>query len=77
MELSCVFLVCQIPGCKHYGKVAYAELDKFRQHLAINHDRKDLYQFAYDKGIIEDPTHYHNASYVIQQIAEFSRVEKK
>ena len=74
--MSSVLVVCRISGCKQFGKVKYTELHRFRRHLALDHDRKDLYQFAYDYGIIEDPSHYHNTSYVLQQVAEFSRVEK-
>jgi len=74
--LSNVFVICQIEGCKLFNKVEYIELDRFRRHLARDHDRYDLYQLAYDKGIIQDPIRYHNPSYVIQQIAELSRVER-
>ena len=74
--MSSVRVVCQIPGCKHFGKIEYTELDRFRRHLALEHDRYDLYQFAYDKGIIQDPIRYQSISYVIQQVAEISRVAK-
>jgi len=75
--LSGVFVCCRIEGCTHYNKPQYAELARFRRHLAQDHDRYALFQFAFDNGIIEDPIRYQNASYVIQQVAEFSRVEKK
>ena len=73
--MSNVFVICQIEGCKFFNKVEYIELDRFRRHLACDHDRYDLYQLAYDKGIIQDPIRYHNPSFVIQQIAEISRVK--
>jgi len=52
------------------------ELDRFRRHLAQDHDRYDLFQLAFDEGIIDDPIRCHNHSFVIQQIAEISRVER-
>jgi len=48
----------------------------FERHLARDHDRNELFQFAFQKGIIEDPIRFHNLSYVIQQIAELSRVKR-
>ena len=72
-----MFVRCLFPDCPHHEKPEYVELDKFRRHLAQDHDRYALYQLAFDNGIIDDPIRYHNASYVIQQVAEFSRVEKK
>jgi len=74
--LSNVFVKCPFEDCPHYDKPEYIELDRFRRHLARDHDRYDLYQFAYDKGIIQDPIRYHNPSYVIQRVAEISRVKR-
>ena len=58
--------VCPIEDCKHFNKVEYSARD---------HDRNDLYKFAFQKGIIDDPIKYHNPSYIIQQIAEISKVK--
>ena len=73
---SC-FFECKIEDCKHFGKVQYVEYSLFKKHLARDHDRYEIYQLAYQKGIINDPIRYHNSSYVIQQIAEISRVSSK
>lgn len=62
---------------KCFGKVIHAEYSMFKRHLVYDHDRSDIYQFAYRKGIIQDPIRYHNLSYVIQQIAEISRVKRE
>ncbi len=69
-----VFVSCPFEDCKHFGKVEYMELARFRRHLAQDHDRNDLFRLAYKKGIIDDPIRFHNHSYVIQKIAEFSIV---
>ena len=74
--MSGVFVCCRIRGCTLYGKKQYMELDRFRRHLAQDHDRYDLFQLAFDEGIIDDPIRCHNHSYVIQQIAEISRVAR-
>ena len=75
--MSGVFVKCPFEGCPYHEKPEYTELARFRRHLAQDHDRYALFQFAFDNGIIEDPIRYQNANYVIQQVAEFSRVEKK
>ena len=68
---------CPFEDCKHFRKVQYVEYSLFKKHLARDHDRYEIYQLAYQKGIINDPIRYHNSSYVIQQIAEISRVSSK
>jgi len=68
-------VICPFEDCKHFGKIEYVELKRFRYHLARDHDRADLVQFAFEKGMIQDPTKYHNHSYIIQKIAEFSKVD--
>lgn len=75
--MSNVHVICPFEDCLHHKKIQYTELDKFRRHLARDHDRYDLYQFAFDKGIIQDPIRFHNPSYVIQKIADFSRVKRE
>lgn len=72
--MSAAAVVCPFEDCKHFGKIEYVELKRFRRHLAQDHDRNDLLQFAFQKGIIQDPTKYHNDSYIIQKIAEISKV---
>ena len=73
--MSATAVVCPFEDCKHFGKIEYVELSRFRCHLAQDHDRNDLLQFAFQKGIIQDTTKYHNHSYVIQKIAEISKVK--
>lgn len=72
--MSNVRVICPFEDCSHHSKPEYTELDNFRRHLAQDHDRNDLFQLAYKKGIIDDPIRFHNHSYVIQKIAEFSIV---
>ncbi len=72
--MSTEAVICPFEDCKHFGKVEYVELKRFRYHLARDHDRVDLVQFAFEKGIIQDPTKYHNHSYIIKKIAELSKV---
>jgi len=68
-------VICPFEDCKHFGKIEYVELKRFRYHLARDHDRANLVQFAFEKGIIQDPAKYHNDSYIIQKIAELSKVD--
>ena len=72
-----VFVSCPFEDCKLFGKVQYMELKRFRLHLAMDHDRNDLFRLAFEKGIIDDPIRYHNHSFVIQKIAEISKVSRK
>ena len=72
--MSTVAVSCPFEDCPHFGKIEYVELDRYRRHLAQDHDRADLIQLAIKMGIIQDPLHFHNHSYVIQQIAEISKV---
>jgi len=74
--MSSVFVKCPFPDCSYHEKPEYTELEKFRRHLAQDHDRYALYQLAFDNGIIEDPIRFHNPNYVIQKIAEISRVKE-
>jgi len=72
--MSSIPVICPFEDCKHFGKIEYVELKRFMRHLAQDHDRANLVQFAFEKGIIQDSTKYHNDSYIIQKIAEFSKV---
>lgn len=72
--MSSMAVSCPFEDCKHFGVIEYVELNRFMRHLAQDYDRNDLIQFAFKKGIIEDPTQYHNHSYIIQKIAQISRV---
>jgi len=72
-----VFVSCLFEDCKLFDKVEYMELARFRRHLAQDHDRGDLFRLAFKRGIIEGPIRYHNHSFVIQKIAEISRVSRK
>jgi len=71
------FVSCRIEGCKLFGKIEYMELERFRRHLAQDHDRYDLFKLAYEVGIIYGPIRHHNHSFVIQQIAEISKMPRK
>ena len=72
--MSTVAVICPFEDCKHFRKIEYVELKRFMRHLAQDHDRNDLLQFAFEKGTIQDPTKYHSHSYIIQKIAELSKV---
>ena len=74
--MSGISVDCPFEDCPHHGITEYVELNRFKRHLAQDHDRYDLVQFAFKIGIIEDPIHYHNDSYIIQKIAEYSKVNK-
>ena len=67
---------CLLEDCKYFGKVQYVEYSLFKKHLARDHDRYDLYRLAFQKGIIDDPTRYHNPSYVIQKIADLCIIKE-
>ncbi len=71
MKVSCPF-----EDCKHYGIIEHVELNRFKRHLAADHDRNDLIQFAFQKGIIQDHTKFHNHSYIIKKIADISKVPR-
>jgi len=73
--LSSVFVICPFLDCPFHTKSEYTDIDFFKRHLAQDHDRDALYQLAFDNGIIEDPIRYQSASFVIQQVANFSIVK--
>jgi len=75
--LTAVPVLCPFEDCSHFGKIEYVELDRYRCHLARDHDRDDLFQLALKMGIIQDPIHFHNHSYIIQQIALLSQVQQQ
>ena len=73
--MSNVSVICPFLDCPFHKKSEYTDIDFFKRHLALAHDRDALYQLAFDNGIIEDPIRYQSASFVIQQVANFSIVE--
>ena len=60
--------------CPFYAKIQYAEKYFFKKHLVLNHDFEDLFQFALDKGLIQDPIRYHNRNFVLNRIVEYCKV---
>ena len=72
--MTTIAVSCPFEDCKHFGQTVYVESSIFKRHLAVDHDRYELRQFALRKGIIQDLVHYHNDSYIIQKIAEISKV---
>jgi len=70
--MSSIHVSCPFEDCKLFGIIEYVELNRFMRHLVQDHDRDDLLQLAFQKGIIQDPTKYHNHSYIIQKIAKIS-----
>jgi len=49
--VSSFHVACPVEDC---GIIAYVELDRFKRHLAVDHDRADLVQVAFQKGIVQD-----------------------
>ena len=74
--MSTVTVLCPVKGCKFSGKIVTVEFDHYMRHLARDHDRNDLIQLAFKLGIIQDPSGFHNYSYIIQQIARISKVRQ-
>lgn len=74
--MNSVAISCPFEDCKHFGKILHVELDRYKKHLRSDHDRNDLLQFAFAKGIVQDSSSYHNFSYIIQKIAEISKVKE-
>jgi len=72
--MSTVAVSCPFEDCPYFGKIEYVELKRFRRHLAQDHDRNDLFQLAFKLGIIQDSLRFHNHSYIIQQVAEISKI---
>ncbi|MEX2192505.1 MAG: hypothetical protein WD717_03900 [Nitrosarchaeum sp.] len=72
--MNAIAISCPFEDCKHFGKIIHVELDRYKKHLCLEHDKNDLLQFALAKGIIQDPSCYHNFSYIVQKIAEGSKV---
>jgi len=75
--LSSGFVSCPFEECEYYGKSEFAEMDFFLQHLASKHDNIELYNLAFEKGIIKDPLKKHSLSFVVRKIAKISRVSSK
>jgi len=75
-KLSGCFVMEPFEDCPFFSQVRFTELSFFKKHLALNHDFNDLLRFAFNKGLIQDPIHYHNKIFVINRIAEFCKVKK-
>lgn len=73
--MSGCFFLEPFEECPFFAKVQYAEKSFFKKHLVLNHDFNDLVQFAFDKGLIQDPIRYHNRNFVLNQIIKFCKVE--
>ncbi len=74
--MSTVDVSCPFEDCPHFGKIEHVELNRYERHLAQDHDRADLYQFALQKGIIQDQLRFHNFSYIVQKIAQITKVNR-
>ena len=72
--MTAVPVLCPFEDCSHFGKIEHVELNRYERHLAHDHDRNDLFEFAIQKGIIQDPLRSHNFSYIIKKIAQFSTI---
>ena len=72
--MSSGFVSCPFEECDHYGKLKFVEMDFFIQHLASKHDYIELYNLAYEKGIIKDPLKKHSLSFVVRKIAKLFTV---
>jgi len=75
--LSSGFVTCPFEECEYYGKLKFTEMDFFLQHLASKHDNIELYNLAFEKGIIKDQFQKHSLNFVVRKIAKISRVLRK
>jgi len=73
--LSSGFVSCPFEECEHYGKLKFAELDFFLQHLASKHDNIELYNLAVQRGLIKDYKE-HSTNFVVRKIAKLFTVRK-
>ncbi len=73
--MSSVKISCPVQGCKFYGKIINVEFCHYIRHLTKDHDRNELIQLSFKKGIIQNPLGYQNHSFIIQQIGQFSKVK--
>ena len=73
--MSGCFFEDPFEDCPFFGKVQYTEKPFFKKHLALNHDFNELLNFAFNKGLIQDPIRYHNRNFVINRIADFCKVK--
>jgi len=71
------FFECKLEDCPFFAKVQYVEKNFFKRHLVLNHGFDNLLQFAFTKGIISDPYRCPSFQFVINKIAEISRVPNK
>ncbi len=74
--MSSADVLCPFEDCKHFGIIEHVELNRYERHLAQDHDRNDLFEFALQKGIIQDPLRFHNFSHIIKKIAQFTKVKR-
>ena len=72
--MSGCFFKDPFEDCPFFAKVQYSEKSFFKKHLVLNHDFAELFQFALDKGLIQDPIRYHNRNFVLDRIVEFCKV---
>ncbi len=75
--MGSAFFECQFEDCKLFAKILYVEKNFFKRHLVVNHGFENLLQFAFTKGIISDPYRCPSFQFVINKIAEISRVSRK
>ena len=73
--MSSIRVSCPFEDCRFHNLIEYVELNRFKRHLAQDHDRSQLIELAYKKGIIQDPIKYHNHNFIIQRIALGSKVK--
>ena len=70
------FFRCEFEGCPFYEKPQYAEIIFFKKHLVLRHGFDCLLDFAHQKGIIQDPYRCPSLSFLIERIAELSKIEQ-
>jgi len=75
LVLSGYFFQGPFESCFCSAKIQYAEKSFIKKHLVLNHDFAELVQFAFDKGLIQDPIRYHNRSFVLNVIIDYCKVK--
>ena len=73
--MSSGFVSCPFEECEYFGRLEFAELDFFLQHLASKHDYIELYNLAVKEGIIKGTFEKHSTNFVVRKIAKLFTVK--
>jgi len=61
-------------NCKSCKRVIYADDNQLKRHLWQKHDFTEIEEKAFEVGIIQDNTKFHNRAFLIDKLVEKFKV---